>query len=300
MAECPKAKLNNGNDMPVVGMGTMFLGMGGDMQEIIDNAIDCGYRLFDCAALYGNEAQLGEAFVNNGIDRGELFLSSKLKNGHHKYDDALSEFHKSIERLGVDYLDLYLIHYPCPEHGLYTEAWTALEYLYKQGYVKNIGVSNFHQSHLENILKMCEIKPVIDQLLCNPYMTIEPLRNYLKEQDIQAEAWSPLGGAPLPPEMMKTMPQEDRDKILDVDLRTDPVLTAIAEKYGRTVTQIILRWDVQNGVIPIPKAGSFDHMKENISVFDFELTDEDVTRINALNINYHGAPDGDTCNEYWE
>jgi len=300
MVNYPYLKLNNGNTLPAIGMGTGRLEDEGRMQERIDNAVNLGYRLFDTAAFYRNEKELGEALKNNGIPRSDIFISSKLKNGHHKYDDALSEFHKSIERLGVDYLDLYLIHYPCPEHGLYTEAWTALEYLYKQGYVKNIGVSNFHQSHLENILKMCEIKPVIDQLLCNPYMTIEPLRAYLKEQDIQAEAWSPLGGAPLPPEMMKTMPQEDRDKILDVDLRTDPVLSALAEKYGRTVTQIILRWDVQNGVIPIPKAGSYEHMKENISVFDFELTDEDVTRINALNINYHGAPDGDTCNEYWE
>jgi len=288
---CPNIQLNNGNYIPQVGMGTMFLQHTDQFQEVVNNAIQAGYRLFDTAALYGNEEQLGLAFRENGIAREELFISSKLKNGHHKYDDALREFDKTIKRLQVDYLDMYLIHYPCPAHGLYTEAWKALEHLYKQGLVKNIGVSNFHKDHLEKVLEIAEIKPAVDQLECNPYLTIVPLRNYLKEQGIAMEAWFPLGGPPL-----KKPGTYDES----VNLKADPRIVSLAEKYGKSPAQILLRWETQEGMIVIPKASSVEHMTQNMQIFDFNLSAEDMDAISAMNYDYHSAPTGDNCNEIWD
>lgn len=291
MGKCPTFKLSNGNVIPAVGMGTMFLEQGGDLQTIVDNAIASGYRLFDGAALYGNEELLGAAYKKNGITREELFISSKLKNGYHHYDDAIAECKKSLKALKVDYLDMYLIHYPCPEHNLYTEAWKALETLHKDGLVKNIGLSNFHKPHIEKILDICKIKPVIDQLECNPYLTIEPMRTYLKETGIQMEAWFPLGGPP-----MKMPGAYDPT----LDLKSEPIIVEIAKKYGKSAAQIILRWEVQNDMVVIPKAASLEHMKQNMSIFDFELTAEDIQKIESMNRDYHAAPTGDNCNEVWE
>jgi len=288
---CPKIKLNNGNEIPALGMGTMFLETSGNLQEIINNAIDAGYRLFDCAALYGNEELIGDAFRQNGIAREELFISSKLKNGHHRYDDAISECAKTMKALKTDYLDLYLIHYPCPAHGLYLEAWKALEHLYEEGYVKNIGLSNFHQNHIEDILSVCEIKPVIDQLECNPYVTIEPLRKWLTSQGIQTEAWFPIGGPSAFPNGM-----ENPAKIL----REEQVIRDIAAAHNRSATQIILRWEIQSGIIPVPKAASRIHMEENMAAFEFELTNSEMNQISGLNKGFHAGPTGDENNEVWE
>lgn len=290
MVKVPSVLLNNGNKMPAMGMGVVFLDSEGKTQETVDRAIECGYRLFDNAAFYGNEEAIGQALKNNGIPREELFISSKLKNGHHRYDDALYECEKSLKRLQVDYLDLYLIHFPCPEHGLYTEAWKALEHLYKEGVVRNIGVSNFHQSHLERIFDMCEFKPVVNQLECNPYLTIDPLRAFLREHDIVTEAWFPLGG-----------PAVKLDGgFSDKSLMSDPVILELAQKYNRSPAQIILRWEVQSGIIVIPKAANPVHMRENISIFDFELSLEDMSRVHGLNCDYRCGPSGDSCNEYWD
>lgn len=292
MTNVPKINLNNGNTMPALGMGTVFLDQKGDIQKIIDTAIEAGYRLFDSAAFYGNEKVIGQALKNNGIDRQELFISTKLKCGHHKYEDALSEFNLSMKNLGVDYLDLYLIHYPCPAHGLYTEAWKALEHLYKEGYVCNIGVSNFHRDHLEKIFSMCEVGPVIDQLECNPYLTIESLRQYLKEQNIVPEAWFPLGG---PEKRLDGKSNPYKEKILK-----EPVFIQLSEKYEKTVAQIILRWEVQNGIIPVPKAATEIHILENIDIFDFSLTNEEMEMISSLNTDNRCGPSGDDVNEYWD
>lgn len=292
MVKVPEVRLNNGNTMPMLGMGVVFLDEGGNIQNTVDTAIDAGYRLFDNAAFYGNEAVIGQALKNNGIAREELFISTKLKCGHHKYEDALTEFNKSMKNLQVDYLDLYLIHYPCPEHGLYTEAWKALEHLYKEGYVKNIGVSNFHQNHLEKIFEMCEFKPVINQLECNPYLTIEPLRAYMKEHDIVAEAWFPLGG---PAVRLDGKPNPYKETIMK-----EPILVDLAKKYNKSVAQIILRWETQNEVIPVPKAATPSHMIDNISIFDFTMTNEELAQIALLNTDNRCGPSGDDVNEYWE
>lgn len=306
MPTAPKIKLNNGNEMPALGMGVVFLDLG-NTQETIDNAIAAGYRLFDNAAFYGNEEKIGQALKNNGIAREELFLSSKLKNGHHKYDEACRECEKSIKALGVDYLDLYLIHYPCPEHGLYTEAWKALEHMQKEGYVRNIGVSNFHQSHLERILDNCEIVPVVDQLEFNPYLTISPLREYLRKLNIVPEAWFPLGGPAGPPAGMEPPPgapgpqaQGDGPNPFKANLFKEPAIVTLAEKYGKSTAQIVLRWETQCGVIPVPKAANPVHMAENISIFDFAMTDAELDTITALNKDNRCGPSGDNCNEYWD
>ena len=294
MENCPYVKLNNGNEMPVIGMGTFSLAdNSGDMQAAVDAAIDIGYRLFDTAAIYGVEKILGEAIRNNGIPREELFISNKLKNGHHRYEDALAEFDKSIKALGVDYLDLFLIHNPCPEHGLYKEAWKALEHLYKEGYAKNIGISNFYVHHLEDLLPTCEIMPAIDQFECNPYITMAPLREYLKEKGIQAEAWFSLGGP-----AVKDTPVADPN----VDIMTDKVVASIADKYERSHAQILLRWGIQSGAIVIPKSSKPERMRQNFNIFDFIISDEDMRKMDDLNFDYHVVPwlSGDANNQYWD
>lgn len=292
MTKVPEITLNDGNCIPAIGMGVVFLEEDGNIQKTINTAIEAGYRLFDNAAFYGNEEVIGEALRNNGIPREELFISTKLKNGHHRFDDACFECEKSMKKLGVDYLDLYLIHFPCPEHGLYTEAWRALEHLKKAGYVKSIGVSNFHQEHIEKILDMCEFKPVINQLECNPYLTIEPLRKYLWEHDIVPEAWFPLGGPAL---RLDGKPNPYKETIMN-----EPVLLQLAEKYGKTTAQIILRWETQSGIIPVPKAATPSHMLDNIHIFDFSMTDDELETISALNTDNRCGPSGDEVNEYWD
>jgi len=288
----PTITLNNGAKIPALGMGTVFLDAGGDIQKTIDAAVEAGYRLFDCAAFYGNEEAIGTALKNNGIPREELFISTKLKNGHHRFDDACRECEKSMRRLGVDYLDMYLIHFPCPEHGLYTEAWKALEHLHKEGLVRTIGVSNFHKAHLERILDVCEIVPAINQLEFHPYLTIEPLREFMKKHGIVTEAWFPLGG---PAVRLDGKDNPDKEALFG-----EPVLTELAEKYNKTVAQIILRWETQLGIIPVPKASSPAHIVENISIFDFEMTPDELEAISGLNKNRRFGPSGDECNEYWD
>lgn len=285
---CPWITLNNGVKMPQLGLGVVFLEDGEMMQTAVDSAIDAGYRLFDNAASYGNEAAVGNAIKNNGIKREEVFISTKLRNSKHKYDDALFECDKSMKNLGVDYLDLYLIHFPCPGYDLYCEAWKALEHLYKEGMVRAIGVSNFHGSHLEKIFGMCEIPPTVNQLECNPYLQIAPLREYCQDHNIWPEAWFPLGGP-------ADMPRDETTagKVL----LKDPVINELAEKYGRSPAQIVLRWETQSGIIVIPKSRNPGRIKENISIFDFDLSGEDMRRVDALDCGFRLGADPDLCND---
>lgn len=293
---CPTIRLYNSNEIPQVGMGTMFVPPpeNFDFQNFFDNAVAAGYRLFDTAALYGNEFELGEAIKKNGIDRKKLFISSKLKNGHHKYDDALREFEGTLKRLNLEYLDMYLIHYPCPAIGEYPQAWKAFERLYEEGLVKNIGVSNFHQSHLERLFQTANIKPAVDQLECNPYLTIKPLRDFLKRHEIIMEAWFPLGGPPHD----QLMPGTPVPKY--GPLRENEVIKSLAMKYNRTTAQIILRWETQRGMVVVPRSSNPVHMEQNINIFDFSLTENDMETIETLNDDYHSAPDGDICNDVWD
>ena len=280
--------LNNGIKMPMIGFGLALLEPGEMLQNALDTAIDVGYKLFDNAPIYGNEGAFGEAVRNNGIDREKLFISSKLRNSQHRYEDALKAFDSSLNAIGVDYLDLYMIHFPCPAFDLYCEAWKALEHLYGEGYVRAIGVSNFHEPHLEKIFSMCNIPPVVNELECNPYLSITELREYCHNNSIWPEAWFPLGG----PARKLSGQIIDGQRLLE-----DPDLIRIGKKHEKSPAQIVLRWDIQSKIIAIPKSSKQERIRENIDIFDFILSDTDMATINKLNINQRSGSNPDTCND---
>lgn len=267
-------KLANGVDMPWLGLGVFKVEEGADLIAAVKAAIKHGYRSIDTAAIYGNESGVGqairEALAENGIAREELFVTSKVWNQNQGYDETLAAFDASLSKLGLDVLDLYLIHWPVA--GKYKDTWRALEKLYKDGRVRAIGVSNFHVHHLQDLLSTAEIKPMVDQVEFHPYLAQNELLTFTKEQGIQLEAWSPL---------------------MQGELLNQPVLQEIAAKYNKSVAQTILRWDLQKGVITIPKSIKEHRIIENASIFDFELSPEDMERIDALNQNRRVGPDPD-------
>lgn len=284
---CPEKKLLNGALWPQMGFGVAMIDKN-DVQGVIDTAIEAGYRMFDTSALYGNEKEVGEAFRNNGIPREQLRICSKLPNESQRYEDALKAYRTTCKALGVEYLDLYMIYWPCPAKGLYCEAWKALEHLYKAGDVRMIGVSNFQEDHLERLLAGAEITPALNELECNPYLSIAPLRKYCNEHGIDVEAWFPLGG---PAKKLfgnvSTGPT----------LLKDPVIEKIASAHGKTIAQVLLRWHIQSGIIPLPKSSRRERIFENINIFDFELTADEMALINSLNINLRNGHDPATTNE---
>ena len=266
--------LHNGTKMPWLGLGVFKVEEGQELVNAVKTAITHGYRSVDTAAIYGNEVGVGqgirEAVKETGIAREDLFITSKVWNSELGYASTIAAYEESLTKLGLDYLDLYLIHWPVA--GKYKEAWRALETLYKEGRVKAIGVSNFQIHHLEDLMKDAEIKPMVNQVEYHPRLTQKELQAFCQQQDIQLEAWSPLmqGG------------------LLDnVDLQE------IADKYSKSVAQVILRWDLQNGVITIPKSTKEHRIAENATVFDFELTADDMKRIDSLNQNHRVGPDPD-------
>jgi diketogulonate reductase-like aldo/keto reductase len=269
--------LHNGVEMPWLGLGVFRVKEGQELINAVKIAIKNGYRSIDTAAIYGNEVGVGqgiqEAMKEQNIAREDLFITSKVWNADLGYESAIAAYEESLKKLGLEYLDLYLIHWPV--EGKYTEAWRALETLYKEGRVKAIGVSNFHIHHLETLMKDAEIKPMIDQIEYHPQLTQKELQAYCKEQNIQLEAWSPLAAG----------------QLLD-----NKELQAIADQYGKSIAQIIIRWDLQNGVITIPKSTNEQRIIENTEVFDFELTAEDMKRIDALNQNQRVGSDPDNFN----
>lgn len=269
--------LHNGVKMPWFGLGVFKVSEGAEVIDAVRTAIINGYRSIDTAAAYGNEEGVGqgirEGLAEAGITREELFVTSKVWNSDLGYESTLAAYEISLKNLGLDYLDLYLIHWPV--EGKYKEAWRALETLYKKDRVKAIGVSNFHIHHLEELLKDAEITPMVDQVEYHPFLTQAELHKFCKAHDIQLEAWSPLM----------------QGKLLD-----HPVLVEIAAKTEKTVAQVILRWDLQNGVVTIPKSIKEARIIQNSQVFDFELTDEDMERISALNENKRVGPDPDNFN----
>jgi len=267
-------KLANGVDMPWLGLGVFKVEEGADLIAAVKAAIKHGYRSIDTAAIYGNESGVGqairEALAENGIAREELFVTSKVWNQNQGYDETLAAFDASLSKLGLDVLDLYLIHWPVA--GKYKDTWRALEKLYKDGRVRAIGVSNFHVHHLQDLLSTAEIKPMVDQVEFHPYLAQNELLTFTKEQGIQLEAWSPL---------------------MQGELLNQPVLQEIAAKYNKSVAQTILRWDLQKGVVTIPKSIKEHRIIENASIFDFELSPEDMEKIDALNQNRRVGPDPD-------
>ncbi|GAB1758413.1 aldo/keto reductase [Priestia aryabhattai] len=266
--------LHNGVKMPWLGLGVFKVEEGPELVNAVKTAIVKGYRSIDTAAIYENEEGVGEGIRQGlkeaGLSREDIFVTSKVWNADLGYEETLAAYETSLQKLGLEYLDLYLIHWPV--EGKYKEAWKALETLYKEEKVRAVGVSNFQIHHLEDLMKDGEVKPVINQVEYHPRLTQKELHAFCQKHDIQLEAWSPLM----------------QGELLDND-----VLKEIAEKHGKSVAQIILRWDLQNGVVTIPKSTKEHRIVENSSVFDFELDAEDVSKINELNQNHRVGPDPD-------
>lgn len=269
-----KTTLHNGVQMPWFGIGVFKVEEGPELVHAVKTAIKHGYRSVDTAAIYENEEGVGqgirEGMKDAGISREDLFVTSKVWNTDLGYESAIAAYETSLKKLGLEYLDLYLIHWPV--EGKYKDAWRALETLYKEGRVKAIGVSNFQIHHLEDLMKEAEIKPMVNQVEYHPRLTQKELQSFCQEHGIQLEAWSPL---------------------MQGQLLDHQVLKEIADKYGKSIAQVILRWDLQNGVVTIPKSTKEHRIVENATVFDFELTDEDMQRIDELNQNYRVGPDPD-------
>ncbi|HTG68352.1 MAG TPA: aldo/keto reductase [Candidatus Udaeobacter sp.] len=266
--------LHNGVKMPWFGLGVFKVEEGAELENAVSTAIKHGYRSIDTAAIYENEAGvgrgIGQGLKDAAIDRAELFVTSKVWNADLGYESTLAAYETSLTKLGLDYLDLYLIHWPV--EGKFKEAWRALETLYIQGKVKAIGVSNFQIHHLEELMKDAEIKPMVNQVEYHPRLTQLELRDYCKQMGIQLEAWAPL---------------------MQGQLFDNALLQEIAASYNKSVAQIILRWDLQNGVVTIPKSTKVARIVANSEVFDFELTLEDMERISSLNENHRVGPDPD-------
>ncbi|MCH1624462.1 aldo/keto reductase [Fredinandcohnia quinoae] len=266
--------LHNGVNMPWLGLGVFKVEEGPELVNAVKTAITHGYRSVDTAAIYGNEEGVGkgiqEGLKETGLSREELFVTSKVWNADLGYESTIAAYETSLKKLGLEYLDLYLIHWPV--EGKYKEAWRALETLYKEGRVKAIGVSNFQIHHLEDLMKDAEIKPMVNQVERHPRLTQKELQAFCQDNGIQLEAWSPLM----------------QGQLLDND-----VLQGIADKHSKSVAQIILRWDLQHGVVTIPKSTKEHRIVENANLFDFELTKEEMDIIDGLNQHLRVGPDPD-------
>ncbi|MGI6160508.1 MAG: aldo/keto reductase [Christensenellales bacterium] len=265
-------KLNNGVEMPVLGFGVFKIEDIEETKNSVLEALNVGYRSIDTAFFYENESGVADAVEQSGIPREQIFITTKLWNFDHGYDNALKAFDKSMANLRLDYLDLYLIHWPLPKNNKFIETWRALETIYKEKRVRAIGVSNFTQAHLERLLQETDIVPAVDQVEYHPYMQQDDLLAYLTEKGIYLEAWSPLS----------------RGKVI-----TDPVICAIAEKYGKQPAQVVLRWEIQKNIIVIPKSVKPERIESNADIFDFELADDDMEALNALHTNSRTGPDPD-------
>jgi methylglyoxal/glyoxal reductase len=267
--------LHNGVKMPLVGLGVFKVQDGEEVVNSVKSALETGYRSIDTAAVYGNEEGVGKAIAESNVAREELFITTKVWNADHGYEETLAAFDVSLRKLGLDYLDLYLIHWPLPSQGKYIETWKALEELYKNGRVRAIGVSNFKIHHLEDIIANCEIKPMVNQVEYHPRFNQRELHAFCQKHAIQLEAWSPL---------------------MQGGLFEEPVIVEIAQKYNKSAAQVIIRWDIQTGVVTIPKSVKPHRIAENADVFDFELSQEDMDKINSLNTDQRMFADPDDFN----
>ncbi|UNL86773.1 aldo/keto reductase [Priestia koreensis] len=260
--------LHNGVHMPWFGLGVYKVEEGQTAVDAVRMAIQHGYRSIDTASFYKNEESVGKGIRESGIPREELFITTKVWNTEQGYEETLSAFDQSLTKLGLDYIDLYLIHWPVKD--TFKETWRALEKLYKDEKVRAIGVSNFNINHLERLLEDAKVKPMVNQVEYHPLLSQEELHQYCKENGIQLEAWSPLM----------------RGQLLE-----NPVLVDIANKYSKSTAQVVLRWDLQNGVVTIPKSTKETRIIENASIFDFQLTDDEMKRISNLNENKRSGTD---------
>jgi diketogulonate reductase-like aldo/keto reductase len=276
MGTTPTFTLNNGVEMPRLGFG-VFQIPPDETATAVTTALDCGYRLIDTAAGYANEQGVGAAIKASDVPRADIFVTTKLANADHGYDAALKAFDTSMSLLGLDTIDLYLIHWPLPAHDLYVETWKALEKIYADGRARSIGVSNFTEEHLTRLLDETDVVPVANQVELHPYLPQPELRRFHADHEIATEAWSPLGQG-------KT-------------LLNEPVVKALAEAQHRTPAQVTLRWHLQLGNIVIPKSVTPERIRQNLDVLDFELSDADMTTLDDLATGERMGPDPDAFND---
>lgn len=265
--------LYNGVKMPWLGFGVFKVKDGQEAVDAVRTAIETGYRSIDTAKAYNNETGVAQGIRESGIAREDLFITTKVWNSDQGYESTLAAFEASMERLGLDYLDLYLIHWPVK--GKYKDTWRALERLHREGRIRAIGVSNFQIHHLEDLMTEATVVPAVNQIELHPLLNQQELRDYCSKHKIQVEAWSPLGQG---------------------HLLEHPLLQQIGAKYGKSPAQVILRWDLQNGIVTIPKSVTPQRIRENADLFDFELTPEDIGQINGLNENKRFGSDPDNFN----
>ncbi len=273
MSSIPNITLNNGQVIPQFGFGVFQIEPKNTVAAV-STALEAGYRHIDTAEMYGNEAEVGEAIAASGLDRGDVFITSKLKNDAHEPDAAREAFDGTLKALGVDYVDLFLIHWPLPMRydGDFVSTWKTLEEFYREGRARSVGVSNFQPQHLRRLHGETDIIPAVNQIEAHPYLTQDDVRAFCAQHQIAVEAWSPLG----------------QGSVLD-----DPVVGRIAERTGKTPAQVVLRWHIQRGDIVFPKSVTPDRIRENIDIFDFELSGADVNDITLLNKNERTGPDPD-------
>jgi 2,5-diketo-D-gluconate reductase A len=271
MSQVPDIKLNNGVSIPQLGFG-VFQIKPADTVKAVSTALEAGYRHIDTAEMYQNEAEVGQALAQSDLDPAEVFVTSKLNNNKHGFDDALRAFDATWKAIGKEQLDLFLIHWPLPTVGDFVETWKAMERIYAEGRVRAIGVSNFQADHLQRLFAETEVVPAINQIEAHPYLTQEPLLAFDAEHGIVTEAWSPIA----------------QGAVLD-----NPVIVDLAGGHAKTPAQIVLRWHIQLGSVVFPKSVTPERIAENIDIFDFELSEADMTRISALNKDERTGPDPD-------
>ena len=262
--------LHNGIKMPYFGLGVF---QSEDTTNSVLTALDRGYRHIDTASVYNNEKEVGNAIKQHAVEREDIFVVSKVWNSDQGFEKTIKAYHDSLKRLNMDYLDLYLVHWPV--NGKFVETWKAMEFLYNEGKVKAIGVSNFMRNHLDELLPKCSVIPMVNQMEFHPYLVQQELVNFCLEKGIQYESWSPL---------MK-------GKILDID-----ILKKLSQKYEKTIVQIVLRWNLQKGIVTIPKSSNPERIKSNAQIFDFELSQKDLDVIDSLDKNLRIGPDPNNFN----
>jgi 2,5-diketo-D-gluconate reductase A len=275
MTDVPTLRLNNGLEMPQLGFG-VFLVPADEVVDPVATALDAGYRLIDTAKLYGNEEGVGRAIRDSGLAREDVFVTTKVWNADHGYDATLRAFDESQKLLGLDVVDLYLIHWPTPQRDLYVDTWKALERLYADGRVRAIGVSNFNVPHLQRLLDETTVVPTVNQIELHPGFAQDELRAFHERHGIVTESWSPLGRG---------------HGLLD-----NPAVTSIADAHGKTPAQVVLRWHLQLGCAVIPKSTHAERIRENFDVFDVELSDDDMAALSAISEPGRIGPDPDEFN----
>ena len=257
--------LSNGVEIPSIGFGTYKSGDNEETPKIIKNAIRLGYKMIDTASFYNNEVGIGNGIKESGVNREDIFLVTKLWNDDHGYDNTIEAFNRSLKNLQVDYIDLYLIHWP---NKLNAETWIAFEYLYESGRVKAIGVCHVKAAHIEDLKQPAKIMPMVNQVEIHPFSTKNNIIDYCKDNHIKVIAWSPIA----------------RGRVLYSDLMIN-----LSKKYKKSIVQIVLRWHMQKGIIPIPKSSNENRIKENIDIFDFEISVEDMIKIDELDEGYDAS-----------